>query len=98
MFVTNILIQFIRESSKSIDAVIKKFTHLSLWVATEIVTTAHNKKRGSVIKFFIQVAKAAYSLHNFAVLSAIVSALNMAAIQRLKKAWKVGTKNLPLNN
>ena len=58
-------------------------------MATEIVRTAHNKKRGAVIKHFIQLAQSCLELRNFAVVSAIVSGLNMNAIQRLKKSWKV---------
>lgn len=77
------------KSLGSIDAMIRRFNQVSMWVATEIVVTMNVKKRASLIKHFILIAKEAEKLNNFNSLLEITAGLNLSMIQRLRKTWKV---------
>jgi hypothetical protein len=69
---------------------IERFNHVSSWVASEVVKTQNFKKRVSVIKSFIWVAQCAREMRNYNTMLEITAGLNMAAVQRLRRTWKVG--------
>ena len=78
-----------REKSVSIQKLIQRFNRVSSWVATEVLLAANIKKRASVIKHFILVAKACRDIRNYNTLLEITAGLNFSSVQRLRKTWKV---------
>lgn len=56
-------------------------------MATEICRQSQKKKRVKVVEFWIEVAKACKSLQNYNSMMAIISALNMTSVRRMKKTW-----------
>lgn len=71
----------------NVEAYVEWFNRLSYLVATEIMRCERSKDRVAVIEFFLDVAKHSKALHNYNSLMAIISALNMFSVTRLKKTW-----------
>jgi uncharacterized membrane protein YgcG len=65
-----------------------RFNELAQWVSSTVVLAAKKKHRIAVLSKFLQVMDELRSLKNFHALMAFYSALNQAAILRLKKTWK----------
>eukprot|EP01132_Coremiostelium_polycephalum_P003684 gene3684-4589_t len=76
------------QNSPNIMALIAMSNRVANWVATEVVTTPHPKKRVEVLKRFILVAEYCKKINNFNTLMEIVSGLNNCAVSRLKETWK----------
>eukprot|EP00041_Stephanoeca_diplocostata_P034531 m.1182668 g.1182668 ORF g.1182668 m.1182668 type:complete len:648 (-) comp24538_c0_seq2:653-2596(-) len=71
----------------NIASYIAWFNRLSSVVATQVCMTDNRKKRCKVIEFWIDVGKECRVRHNYNSVMAIVSALNMTSVTRLKKTW-----------
>lgn len=71
----------------NIIAYIEWFNRLSGLVATEICRQQSKKKRGKALEFWIEVAQVCKTNRNYNSLMAIVSALNMTSVSRMKKTW-----------
>lgn len=54
---------------------VQRFNNISAFLAFEIVTTFHLKKRAAVIKHLILTARRLFELNNFHGLMAVLSAL-----------------------
>jgi GDP/GTP exchange factor required for growth at low temperature len=70
---------------------ISHFNKTASWVASEIILTANPKQRILVLERFIELAEDFKILQNYHGMMEVYSALNMAAIQRIKPMWKVGS-------
>ncbi|CEF60122.1 Ras-like guanine nucleotide exchange factor,N-terminal domain and Guanine-nucleotide dissociation stimulator CDC25 domain and Ras guanine nucleotide exchange factor, domain-containing protein [Strongyloides ratti] len=73
--------------SISIRFYISWFNQLTSFVATEIMRHARKKYRVKAIEYFIDVAKECINIGNFNSMMAIVAALSLPPIARLKKTW-----------
>lgn len=71
----------------NIVAYIDWFNRLGGLVATEICRQSQKKKRVKVIEFWVEVGKACKGLRNYNSMMAIISALNMTSVSRMKKTW-----------
>jgi hypothetical protein len=67
---------------------IKRFNDVSAWVASSIVLAPKKKQRANILSKFIQVMDELRRIRNFNGMMAFYSALNLGAIQRLKKTWR----------
>jgi len=78
-----------KTEKSGVHKIIDRFNEVSAWVATEIVIVANNRKQRSqkIIKF-IQLMDFLKQHKNFNGVMQIYSALNTAAVLRLKKAWR----------
>uniref|UniRef100_A0A0N5A6A4 Ras-GEF domain-containing protein n=1 Tax=Parastrongyloides trichosuri TaxID=131310 RepID=A0A0N5A6A4_PARTI len=73
--------------SISIRFYISWFNQLTSFVATEIMRHARKRYRVKAIEYFIDVAKECINVGNFNSMMAIVAALSLPPIARLKKTW-----------
>ena len=78
------------ESSSNIEAYIAWFNRLSYFVSTEICCTTDTKKRVKLLDFWVAVGKECQAMNNYNSLMAIVAALNMNSVSRMKKTWSKG--------
>ncbi|KAF2073684.1 hypothetical protein CYY_005001 [Polysphondylium violaceum] len=76
------------EQSPNVMALITMSNKIANWVATEVVTTPHPKKRVEVVKRFISIAEHCKKINNFNTLMEIISGLNNSSVSRLKETWK----------
>ncbi|XP_039763535.1 ras-GEF domain-containing family member 1B-like [Pararge aegeria] len=75
------------KSTKNLEAYTDWFNRLSYLVATDILKAVKSKYRARVMEQWVMTARECFNLGNFNSLMAIVGALNMAPIARLKKTW-----------
>ncbi|CAH0716154.1 unnamed protein product, partial [Brenthis ino] len=75
------------KSTKNLEAYADWFNRLSYLVATDILKAVKSKYRARVMEQWVMTARECFNLGNFNSLMAIISALNMAPITRLKKTW-----------
>ncbi|KOB77278.1 putative RasGEF domain family, member 1B isoform 2 [Operophtera brumata] len=75
------------KSTRNLEAYADWFNRLSYLVATDIVMPSKSKYRARVIEQWVMTARECFNLGNFNSLMAIISALNMAPVTRLKKTW-----------
>ncbi|XP_053623762.1 ras-GEF domain-containing family member 1B-like [Plodia interpunctella] len=75
------------KSTRNLEAYADWFNRLSYLVATDILKSVKSKYRARVIEQWVMTARECFNLGNFNSLMAIISALNMAAVTRLKKTW-----------
>ncbi|CAH2267777.1 jg23753 [Pararge aegeria aegeria] len=73
------------KSTKNLEAYTDWFNRLSYLVATDILKAVKSKYRARVMEQWVMTARECFNLGNFNSLMAIVGALNMAPIARLKK-------------
>ncbi|KAH8297227.1 hypothetical protein KR044_007609 [Drosophila immigrans] len=71
----------------SIAAYVQWFNQLCYLIATEIVKLGKKNQRAQMIEFWIETALECFNTGNFNSLMAILIALNMTAVTRLKKTW-----------
>ncbi|KTW29879.1 hypothetical protein T552_01083 [Pneumocystis carinii B80] len=62
-------------------------TDIAGWVAESILSQNDIKKRAHVLKQWIKIGNKCLELNNYNTLMAILSALNLSTISRLKKTW-----------
>merc|ERR1712232_1302760 len=74
--------------SPNIVRLIEQFNKVSSWIATLIVKEDTPKKRGHMIRHWIDVAEECKAIGNLNGVNTIVSALNNSGIHRLKKSWE----------
>eukprot|EP00736_Rhodelphis_marinus_P006944 Rmarinus@m.6431 len=74
---------------ESVMALIEWFNLFSNWMASQILSGETPKQRAVLIRGFIEVGKAAVRLRNFSLAMEVVSALNNAAVRRLKQTWEL---------
>ena len=79
---------FLRVFSENLSAFVDSFNHISYWVASEICLTPILKKRTAILKHIILLGKEFFEHRNFNGLMAVISGLNLASVQRLKKTWR----------
>lgn len=79
---------FMAPDKKQNKSLVNRFNTVSRWVSTEIVLEPNPRKRASVVRQFIRVAAMCLELNNFNGVLEIISGLNNAMVQRLKKTWK----------
>ncbi|KYQ92815.1 Ras guanine nucleotide exchange factor [Tieghemostelium lacteum] len=79
------------DTSPNVMKLITNSNRIANWVATEIVTTPHPKKRVEVLKRMISIAEYCKKFNNYNSLMEIISGLNNSSVSRLKETWK----NLP---
>jgi len=72
-----------------IELLMKRFEIVSMWIPTEIVTSANLNLRIEVIKRSIDIANTCLKYKNFFDASAIVIGLQNEAIRRLQNTWKL---------
>ncbi|XP_049885094.1 ras-GEF domain-containing family member 1B-like [Pectinophora gossypiella] len=75
------------KSTRNLEAYADWFNRLSYLVATDILKATKSKYRARVIEQWVMTARECFNLGNFNSLMAIISALNMSPISRLKKTW-----------
>ncbi|XP_041987537.1 ras-GEF domain-containing family member 1B-like [Aricia agestis] len=75
------------KSTRNLEAYADWFNRLSYLVATDIVKGVKSKYRARVLEQWVMTARECFNLGNFNSLMAIISALNMAPVVRLKKTW-----------
>ncbi|XP_026498079.1 ras-GEF domain-containing family member 1B-like [Vanessa tameamea] len=75
------------KSTKNLEAYADWFNRLSYLVATDILKAVKSKYRARVMEQWVMTARECFNLGNFNSLMAIISALNMAPVSRLKKTW-----------
>jgi son of sevenless-like protein len=78
----------LNESYDSITSFIRASNQLTNFVSYMILRKNESKKRGQVIRYFVQVAEKCRQYNNFSSMTAIISALYSSPIQRLKKTWQ----------
>ena len=78
----------LNESYESITSFIRASNQLTNFVSYMILRKNESKKRGQVIRYFVQVAEKCRQYNNFSSMTAIISALYSSPIQRLKKTWQ----------
>ena len=86
------LFDFLRKQPSEappIAAMVAQFNRISFWIATEIVKLATPKKRAHVIKQCITMAEYCASIGNYNSVLEITAGLNLIAIRRLHKTWRV---------
>ncbi|GAM20108.1 hypothetical protein SAMD00019534_032830 [Acytostelium subglobosum LB1] len=76
------------ETSPNVMEMINNSNRVANWVATEVVTTPHPKKRVEVLKRFITTAEYCRKINNFNTMMEIVSGLSNCSVRRLKDTWK----------
>nr|XP_016928620.1 ras-GEF domain-containing family member 1B-B [Drosophila suzukii] len=74
-------------SQVTIDSYVQWFNQLSCLTATEIVKLGKKSQRAQMIDFWVETALECFNTGNFNSLMAILTALNLNAIARLKKTW-----------
>jgi len=70
-----------------LSALADRFDAVSFWVATQILVPESPQLQIKVLASFIKIMKRLVDMHNHQTASQILAALNMAAVQRLKKVW-----------
>ncbi|KAJ0183853.1 hypothetical protein K1T71_000276 [Dendrolimus kikuchii] len=75
------------KSTRNLEAYADWFNRLSYLVATDIVKPVKSKHRARVIEQWVMTARECFNLGNFNSLMAVISALNMSPITRLRKTW-----------
>ena len=78
-----------RSDAPHVLALIERFNSVSAWAATEILLKKVPEERASRICLLIDIANNLLALSNFSSLYAILSALESAAISRLKHTWEL---------
>ncbi|XP_026761976.2 ras-GEF domain-containing family member 1B-like [Galleria mellonella] len=73
--------------TRNLEAYADWFNRLSYLVATDILKAVKSKYRARVIEQWVMTARECFNLGNFNSLMAIISALNMSPVTRLKKTW-----------
>ncbi|XP_017019959.1 ras-GEF domain-containing family member 1B-B [Drosophila kikkawai] len=74
-------------SQVTIDSYVQWFNQLSSLTATEILKLGKKSQRAQMIDFWVDTALECFNTGNFNSLMAILTALNLTAIARLKKTW-----------
>ncbi|XP_020803347.1 ras-GEF domain-containing family member 1B-B [Drosophila serrata] len=74
-------------SQVTIDSYVQWFNQLSSLTATEILKLGKKSQRAQMIDFWVETALECFNTGNFNSLMAILTALNLTAIARLKKTW-----------
>jgi len=75
----------------ALDKYVESFNELSMWLTSMVVLKVSEESRAFVIQHLIQLAIELRALLNFNDLMAVLSALNHAAVLRLKKSWALVT-------
>ncbi|XP_014366582.1 ras-GEF domain-containing family member 1B [Papilio machaon] len=75
------------KTTRNLEAYADWFNRLSYLVATDIIKPVKSKQRARLLEQWVTTARECFNLGNFNSLMAIISALNMAPIARLKKTW-----------
>jgi hypothetical protein len=74
--------------SPYLSRLIQNFNRLSFWCAARIVTITQDKeKRVKALRRIISLGEVLLQLHNYSSMFAVVIALNMASVGRLKRTW-----------
>ncbi|XP_004929877.2 ras-GEF domain-containing family member 1B-like [Bombyx mandarina] len=73
--------------TRNLEAYADWFNRLSYLVATDILKGVKSKYRARVIEQWVMTGRECFNLGNFNSLMAIISALNMSPVMRLKKTW-----------
>jgi len=74
--------------SPFLSRLIQNFNRLSFWCAGRIVTITQDKeKRVKALRRIISLGEVLLQLHNYSSMFAVVIALNMASVGRLKRTW-----------
>ncbi|XP_064543295.1 ras-GEF domain-containing family member 1C isoform X1 [Drosophila montana] len=76
-----------KQPEVSIAAYVQWFNQLCNLTATEILKAGKKSQRVQMVEFWIDTALECFNTGNFNSLMAILTALNMTAISRLKKTW-----------
>ena len=87
-------IQDTANSGSNIESYIAWFNRLSYLIATDITSQEDIKKRAKLLEFWVNVGKRCQAMHNYNSLMAIISALNMNSLSRMKKTWSKGGSKL----
>eukprot|EP00035_Acanthoeca_spectabilis_P018236 m.385018 g.385018 ORF g.385018 m.385018 type:complete len:522 (-) comp16737_c2_seq4:3426-4991(-) len=71
----------------NLRAYVDWFNRLSWLVAAGICQCGHKKTRARLIEHWIEVGRACRGMRNYNSTMAVVSALNMASVRRMKRTW-----------
>ncbi|XP_072930468.1 ras-GEF domain-containing family member 1B-like isoform X2 [Epargyreus clarus] len=75
------------KTTRNLEAYADWFNRLSYLVATDILKASKSKYRARVIEQWVMTARECFNLGNFNSMMAIIGALNMVPVARLKKTW-----------
>jgi len=76
------------EIAPNLTFIIKHFNSTSNWVAYEVLLGQKAKDRMQIVGHFLQVAKVLFDMKNFFGMGAIMSALTISPISRLKRTFQ----------
>ena len=79
--------EYVEALKDRLDELVERFNFISSWVGSEIVLKPDQESRVSALKALVDVGARLLELENYNALMAVVSGLNSAAIQRLKRVW-----------
>jgi len=74
----------LRHLSPNVNAVIDYFNRIAQWVANSIVLEPLLANRAKIMKHHIMIANELRNLHNYHLMTSIISGLNNSAVLRLK--------------
>jgi Rap guanine nucleotide exchange factor 4 len=74
--------------TSNLDHLIRRFSEIQFWTATEICKESNLQKRVKVIQKFIKIASHCKSFNNLNSFFAIVAGLMNGAVSRLKTTWE----------
>ncbi|CAG0903069.1 unnamed protein product [Cyprideis torosa] len=83
---------FKHQQAPNVVAFIRRFNQTTFWVAQEILAIDAVDQRAKVVAYFIKVAKRLKELNNINSTHAVVSALQSAAVHRLRATWGLVSK------
>ena len=91
------------EKAKKINELIGHYNKMSMWVATEIITSSTPKIQAKVIAKFLRTAQRLFDMKNYASCAQLIAGVSTRAVQRLKKVqklldWKTAERYEQLNN
>lgn len=75
--------------TNNLTNMIDEFNYVSFWAATEICLLPDVNDRADMLKRFIVIAKECMRYNNYNSSMALVTGLNVAAVQRLKHTWSL---------
>jgi len=83
-----------KEQAPNLMIFINFFNVISNWVTTEIITCVNLKKRRSILKKFINIAKKCFQLNNLCGSYQFVLGIQHTSVTKLKETWKISENAL----
>jgi son of sevenless-like protein len=81
-----------KETSPNIAFIADRFSQISRWIASELLTTPNSKQRAKIISQFISLAQRLVELQNFHTAHNLIAALSQTVVTNLK--WDVSSSTM----